>query len=114
MTKNLGSEELAQKALCALLTVSATVSPSGKQNSFASRSYASFVMVERGDKQPRSLSSAFLKPVCGEDLLKGAIVALKTTQKNMNAVFGDCYDDCYVMDVIAAEGSMKGAQEFLR
>lgn len=50
LSKNLGSEEEAHKALDTLLEVSATVSPTGKQNSFASRAYASYVMIEKGDR----------------------------------------------------------------
>lgn len=113
LVKNLGSEELAHTAVKKLLEASATVSPTGKQNSFASRAYASFVMIEKGDKQPRSLASAFLKPVRGDDLLAESIKAIKTTQENMNKVFGECYDACYVMDVSAGEGSMNEAGAFL-
>ena len=113
LKKNLGSEEKALEAVRALLEVSATVSPGGKQNSFASRSYASFIMIEKGDKQPRSLASAFLKPVFGEDMLQSSINALKTTQANMDKVFGKCYDDCYIMDVSAGQGRLSEAGAFL-
>ena len=113
LSKNLGSEEKAHEALKTLLEVSATVSPGGKQNSFASRSYASFIMIEKGSKQPRSLASAFLKPVYGEDLLASSIAALKRTQYNMDKVFGKCYDDCYILDVSAGEGSISEAGAFL-
>ena len=113
LSRNLGSEDLAHEALKALLEASATVSPGGKQNSFASRSYASFIMIEKGDKQPRSLASAFLKPVYGDDPLKSAIEALTTMQSNMDKVFGNCYDSCYVMDVSAGKGSISEAGAFL-
>ncbi|MCH8157969.1 MAG: type I-E CRISPR-associated protein Cas7/Cse4/CasC, partial [Nitrospinae bacterium] len=36
--------ELANKTLAALLEVVAKVSPTGKQNSFASRAYASYIL----------------------------------------------------------------------
>ena len=113
LVNNLGSETEAKKAVKALLEASATVSPSGKQNSFASRAYASFVMIEKGKKQPRSLASAFLKPIYGDDLLGKAIESLKNTQDNMNKVFGDCYDARYIMDVSVGEGSLKEAHAFL-
>lgn len=113
LAKNLGSETKAKSALKTLLTAATTVSPSGKQNAFASRAYASFVMIEKGDKQPRSLASSFLKPIHGEDLLDGAISALKKTQANMDKVFGKCYDECYILDVMAGEGTLDDAGAFL-
>lgn len=75
LQKNLGGDaELTQAALNAFVQAVTKVSPTGKQNSFASRAYASFVLAEKGDQQPRSLAQAFLKPVKpnaerGEDTL---------------------------------------------
>lgn len=113
LCKNLGSKELANDAVKKLIEVSSTVSPTGKQNSFASRAYASYIMIEKGSKQPRSLSSAFLKPVSGDDLLVNAIKRINETQSNMNKVYGKCYDDCYVMDVTTGEGSLESVGAFL-
>lgn len=113
LVKNLGSEQKAHEALKALLEVSSTVSPTGKQNTFASRAYSSFIMIEKGDRQPRSLASAFLKPIYGDDLLGESIEALKRTQANMNKAFGQCYDDCYIIDVQSGEGSISEAGVFL-
>ncbi|MBA1329674.1 CRISPR-associated protein Cse4, partial [Candidatus Endoriftia persephone str. Guaymas] len=68
LRKNLsGDTELADKTLDALIRAAATVAPCGKQNSFASRARASYILCERGEAQPRSLSVAFLKPVAGQD-----------------------------------------------
>lgn len=114
LRKNLGSEELARKALLKLIETSATVSPTGKQNTFASRAYASYILVEKGDRQPRSLSSAFLKPVRGDDMLKEAIDSIRRTESNMNSVFGMCYDDSYEMDVSTGTGSFEGLASFLQ
>ncbi len=58
-----GDEALANKTLEALIESTATVAPTGKQNSFASRARASYLLCETGNQQPRSLSVAFLKPV---------------------------------------------------
>lgn len=113
LTRNLGSEDKAHEAVKALLEVSATVSPTGKQNTFASRAYSSFIMIEKGDKQPRSLASAFLRPIHGDDLLRESIEAIKKTQSNMNNAFGNCYDDCYIIDVQAGQGSISEAGAFL-
>lgn len=113
LTKNMGSEELAHEALVKLIETSATVSPTGKQNSFASRAYASYILVEKGSKQPRSLSSAFLKPIRGDDLLQNSIDVMKELENNMDSVFGPCYDDSYEIDVSAGKGSIEGLRTFL-
>jgi len=64
LKKNLqGDIELAKKSIEAFVEAAATVSPSGKQNSFAALSRASYVLAELGDDQPRSLSNAFFKPI---------------------------------------------------
>ena len=62
LAKNLGGDRtVAANAVDALVRAAATVSPRGKQASFASRARASFVMAERGSQQPRTLAAAFLK-----------------------------------------------------
>lgn len=79
--------ELADKALMALVEAAAKVSPTGKQNSFASRAYASYVLAEKGDLQPRSLSTAFLQSVKGSDHLGEAINRLENTRNNLDGVY---------------------------
>lgn len=54
-----GNEELAKRTIAALTETALTVSPTGKQNSFASRAYATYALAEVGQKQPRSLAAAF-------------------------------------------------------
>jgi len=89
LVENLGgNKELAEKAVKALIETSAIISPTGKQNSFASRAYASYILAEKGEKQPRSLAVAFLKPVSGEDVLTNAINALETTLDNFGKAYG--------------------------
>lgn len=89
LLKNLqGDANLASAAVRALTEAAATVAPSGKQNSFASRAYASYILAEKGSRQPRSLSVAFLKPISGTDMLADAIKALKDTRDDMDKVYG--------------------------
>jgi CRISPR system Cascade subunit CasC len=89
LVENLGDDsELAEKTIAALIETAATVAPTGKQNSFASRAYASYVLCERGDAQPRSLSVAFLKPVSGSDFMEEAIDRLEQYRENLNKVYG--------------------------
>ena len=108
LRKNLGGDaELADKALAALVECAATVAPTGKQNSFASRARASYVLCERGDQQPRSLSVAFLKPVKSGDLLALAIGTLDETVKNMDLAYGSCADERCAMNAYTGEGSLQ-------
>lgn len=95
LVRNLGGDHgLAQDAVAALVECAATVSPRGKQASFASRARASYVMAECGPQQPRTLAAAFLKPVADRDadLAGGSIRALTNFRDNLDAVYGACAD----------------------
>lgn len=115
LKENLGGDKaLADQALAALVETAATVAPTGKQNSFASRARASFILAEKGDQQPRSLSVAFLKPVngFGEGMLANAIAALQKTRNGMDEVYGPCADDRFVLDATQPEGTLAGLKTF--
>lgn len=58
-----GDRALAGDTIGALVKAAATVSPTGKQNSFGSRAKADYALLEIGDDAPRSLASAFQRPV---------------------------------------------------
>ena len=86
-----GDVALASKAIEGLLKAACTVSPTGKQNSHASRARALYAQAELGDAQPRQLSFAYLRPLDGEynlDLADKAIKALEDSQSKMEAVYG--------------------------
>jgi len=103
LAENLGGDiGLRNKTLGALIEAAATVAPTGKQNSFGSRARASYILAETGDKQPRSLSVAFLKPVDGrkDGMLAEAIAALTETRNNMDKVYGGCVDAHRIMDTL--------------
>jgi CRISPR system Cascade subunit CasC len=78
---------LTQQTLRALTEAAATIAPGGKQKSFASRAYASYILAEKDSHQPRSLAVAFLKPVREGDMLHDAITALAATRANMDKVY---------------------------
>ncbi len=102
-----GDAELANRAIAALLEAVAKISPTGKQNSFASRAYASYILAEKGPQQPRSLAVAFLKPVNGQDQLKSAIDALTSQRDNFDEVYGTGFaDSSKTMSADAGEGSL--------
>ncbi|SFX34229.1 type I-E CRISPR-associated protein Cas7/Cse4/CasC [Marinospirillum alkaliphilum] len=114
LVKNLqGKVELANKAIVALVEAAAKVAPKGKQNSFASRAYASYILVEKGAQQPRSLSVAFLKPVRGENQQEDAIQALEQQYKNFDNVYGACADERYAINSVRAEGSFAELTDFI-
>jgi len=114
LKKNLGGdEELTQRALIALTEAAVKVGPSGKQNSFASRAYAHYVLAEKGAQQPRSLSLAFVKPIAGSDYAADAVGVLQHLRNNMNKVYGDCADAHRELDVLKGEGSLAELLDFV-
>lgn len=119
LQENLGGDAaLAQDALDALVTCAATVSPRGKQASFASRARATFVMVERGAQQPRTLAAAFLKPVSAntDGLADASIKTLASFRDNLDQVYGACADARVEMVATPdrAEGSLADLVKFAR
>jgi len=114
LLKNLdGNEELTNRAIAALTETAMTISPTGKQNSFASRAYASYVLAETGTKQPRSLAVAFFQPVEGCDHLSTAIERLQQQRDNFDRVYGKCADRRYELNVVKGEGSMAELLDFV-
>lgn len=111
LEKNLGDKALAQRAIKALTEAAVKVAPEGKQNSFGSRAYASYVLAEKGDQQPRSLSVAFLKPVTGADYGADAVEALTTQLSNMDEVYGKCAESRFFVNALNGEGGIYPAQE---
>ncbi|MCD1630210.1 type I-E CRISPR-associated protein Cas7/Cse4/CasC [Marinobacter shengliensis] len=109
-----GDEELADRAIAALAEAAVKVAPSGKQNSFGSRAYASFVLAETGAQQPRSLSVAFLKPVEGKDQEGEAISALQKQVEQFDKAYGACAESRYTLNVPAGEGSFDELLAFLK
>lgn len=110
-----GDADLAERTLRALVEAAATVAPSGKQATFASRAYASFILAEKGRRQPRSLSVAFLKPVSDEKngYLAGAIQALRKTREDMDAVYDPVAEAVYELDATAPEGELSALLDFV-
>ncbi len=113
LRETLGDDALAARALAALCQCACTVSPTGKQNSFASRAHASFCLAERGDAQPRSLAVAYLKGLEGEaDMLPAAIAALTTTRDNFAKVYDDTTESRH-FNPLTGEGSLAEVCAFI-
>lgn len=111
-----GNTELANKTLGALLEAALTVSPTGKQNSFASRAYASYVLVEKGSIQPRSLSVAFLKPIRGENFGEDAYKALEKTYTQIDNAYEIEIKDIKrkSLNVFTGEGKLSDLIQFIQ
>ncbi|HET8552560.1 MAG TPA: type I-E CRISPR-associated protein Cas7/Cse4/CasC [Gammaproteobacteria bacterium] len=102
-----GDKDLASQAIAALVEAAATVAPTGKQASFGSRARASYVFCETGDAQPRSLVSAFLKPVEGQDQFSDAVESLEKLVKAFDQAYGDGASATAKINVAAGTGSLK-------
>ncbi len=110
LLENLGGDrELAERTIAALVESAAKIAPTGKQNSFASRARASYILCEKGDAQPRSLSVAFLNPVeAGRDgLLANAIKALEAERARLDRAYGDGDPNAAVMNAPQEQGSLQ-------
>ncbi len=115
--------ELANKALGALLEAAAKVSPTGKQSSFGSRTYASYILAEKGEIQPRSLSVAFIEPVKGSNILAESIKQLELTRNNLDGVYYGWENQkekianslpCKKLNAVAGEGNLDEIITFVK
>jgi len=117
LVKNLdGNEELANKAIRALTEAAVKVAPEGKQNSFASRAYASYVLAEKGNQQPRSLSVAYLKPINhreNEDFIADSITAIVKQKDSFDKVYGACADTRYELNAPKEQGTLVELLDFV-
>lgn len=112
LMKNLDDAGLAATAVGALVEAMATVSPTGKQASYASRARAHYVLAERGDQQPRTLGGAFAKPVAS-DPLEGSVGALLAWRAAMDDAYGGCSDSHVDMHV-GVRGTLADVVAFCR
>ena len=80
------------------------------------RSRASYLRIEKGSQQPRSLAAAFFKPVRGDDLLDGLDQPNSTElAEQMDDAYGACFDGSRTSWMSrAAMGSLADAIDSLR
>lgn len=106
-----GDDKLAARGIQALIEAAATIAPRGKQASFANRARCAFALAERGSAAPRTLASAFLRPVAHDDLLAGSIEALMATRQAFDRAYGEKLDST-IMNVPAGDGTLARLVEF--
>ena len=107
-----GTAELAQAGVHALVEALATGSPKGRRNGYGHHTRAGYVRVEAGDTQPRSLASAFLRPIAGDDLMGDSACALTRMAGRLDAAYGPQTDIHRTMDVHSGEGTLDEVQRF--
>ena len=109
-----GDRAAAAAGVRGLVEAALTAAPKGKQNSFASRSYASYVLAERGSRQPRTLSTAFIKPLTGgeTDIVKAAIETLRACRDQIDTAYGKVADHSEEMDVPGGKGTLAKILDF--
>ncbi len=115
LEQNLGGDserELADSAIRAFVEAACIVTPSGKQNSFASHARASYALAESGPSQPRSLAGAFVRSAQGDDLMKTSIEALSSHRAAMIQAYGDDIPMCE-MNLPAGTGTLHDILDFV-
>ena len=108
-----GDEVLVEKTLKALTESATKVAPTGMQNSFASRAYTSYLLIEKGSQQPRSLAIAYFNPIRSQDLVNDAIIRLEDQRDKFDKVYGQCADSRYVLNSETGEGTLSAALDFV-
>lgn len=86
LLENLKDKSLAEQAIKALTETAAVVAPTGKQNSYANRAQAFYILAEKGDAQPRNLSLAFLDAMSAAKP-KAAIEELQKIKNKFNTAY---------------------------
>ena len=84
--------ELAAQVVENLIHLVATITPGAKKGSTAPYSYAELVMIEMGERQPRTLANAFRDPVAlrGEATLIGrTIAAMQSELAGADRMYGE-------------------------
>jgi CRISPR system Cascade subunit CasC len=103
-----GDRQLAASIVHNLLYLIAEVSPGAKLGSTAPYDRASFMLVEAGDRQPRSLAGAFRKPV--EPDLDQAVDALVKHLKQLDEVYATGELRRYLsLSDVSLDGAEKGS-----
>ncbi len=90
LLRNLGGDDMADMAgeICRrLVHLIATVTPGAKLGSTAPYGYASWMLVEAGDRQPRSLGEAFRRP-CEQGSTEAAESALHQHMERLDDAYG--------------------------
>lgn len=118
LVRNLaGDKDLAGNAAEAFVEAVTTVSPKGKQNSFASRAYADYTLAELGTRSPRSLGASFVKPIGADgenDFRTASIDRLTKTRALIDGVYGHVASKTAQLNVLTGEGTLTAIKALAR
>ena len=113
LVRNLdGDRALARRAVEATVEALATATPSGKRNSYNHHARAGYIHAEAGDTQPRSLASAFLEAVTGENLMSASVQALEGMAARFDHAYGPQADSREIMNVDTGQGDLRTIKTF--
>jgi CRISPR system Cascade subunit CasC len=90
-----GDAALCADTIEALIRAAATVSPTGKQNAFASRAKASYALLEIGEETPRTLASAFQQSVGARRDEDDHVAASIARLRDLKSGFAKAYDETF-------------------
>lgn len=107
-----GARPLAARSVGTLASAFATTTPTGRHASFAHHTRAHYVRAEAGETQPRSLATAFLRPVTGTDLMAASIEALERTCARIDRAYGAQAHTCKTLNVDTDTGSLHEVAAF--
>lgn len=114
LTENLGSEEMARRAVQAFVKAFITSMPSGKQNTFANTTLPEAVIVVVRDDRPVSWVNAFEEPV-GQDVEGGrrraAAVKLAQEAASLDAMYDVRPRQAWVLSTEALADALDGVGE---
>lgn len=80
--------------------------PRAKGNSSAQQARSIYGRLEYGQKTPRNLALSFFDPIEGKNIDRRAIDRLRETSKNIDKVYGPCYNEVAEFDALKGEGSI--------
>jgi CRISPR system Cascade subunit CasC len=109
-----GHRALAADACAALVEAAATVSPKGKQPSFAARARAHYVLAEFGNSQPRTLAGAYVRPVQDADLAAASVAQLEDWRAKLDHAYGPAAEASITMNVAEGRGTLAEIVAFCR
>jgi CRISPR system Cascade subunit CasC len=104
-----GDMSLCADTIEALVRAAATVSPTGKQNAFASRAKAAYVLAEIGAETPRTLASAFQHAVGARPGEDDYIATSITRLRDLRGGFARAYDERFDASAEMVVGEPAGA-----
>ena len=98
-----GDIKMANKAINALISSMAKVSPSGKQNTFASQSVADYILLRKTDDTPFSLVNAFTSGVKGSNLIEKSVEVIEEYHNNAKEKF-EIEEDSISFNLLKKDG----------